>query len=58
MGFYVGRALQLIAMIQLLFALYTGFIVGDWKAEMWMLGAGAGIFLFGRFVERRFAQAG
>ncbi len=58
MGFYLGRALQLIAMIQLMYGLYTGYVVGDWKGELWMLAAGAGLFLSGRLIERRYAQAG
>ena len=57
MIFYLGRAVQVIAMVQLLYALYTGFILDDWKGEMWMLAVGAALFMTGRLIERRFAKA-
>lgn len=57
MAFYLGRALQLIAMLQVAYALYTGFVLDDWKGELRLLALGALLFLVGRFVERRYASA-
>ena len=57
MAFYVGRALQLIAMFWVAYALYTGFVLNDWKGELRLLVLGALLFLIGRFVERRHASA-
>jgi len=56
-AFYVGRALQLIAMLWVAFALYTGFVLDDWKGELRLLMLGALLFLIGRFIERRYASA-
>jgi hypothetical protein len=55
--FYLGRALQLLAMLWVAYALYTGFVLDDWKGELRLLALGALIFLVGRFVERRYASA-
>ena len=44
-------------MVQLAYALYTGFVLENWKGEMWMLAAGAALFMMGRLIERRFAKA-
>lgn len=49
--------MQLVAMFQLAYALYMGFIVQDWKAELKLLALGAGLFVLGRFIERRYARA-
>ena len=57
MAFYVGRALQLIAMLWVAYALYTGFVRDDWKGELRLLMLGALLFLIGRFIERRYASA-
>ena len=57
MAFYVGRALQLIAMLWVAYALYTGFVLDDWKGELRLLMLGALLFLIGRFIERRYANA-
>lgn len=57
MAFYVGRALQLIAMLWVAYALYTGFVLDDWKGELRLLTLGALLFLIGRFIERRYASA-
>ena len=57
MAFYIGRALQLIAMLQVGYALYTGFVLDDWKGELRLLAIGALLFIVGRFVERRYASA-
>lgn len=57
MVFYLGRALQLLAMLWVAYALYTGFVLDDWKGELRLLALGALIFLVGRFVERRYASA-
>ena len=57
MAFYIGRALQLIAMLQVGYALYTGFVLDDLKGEIRLLAIGALIFLVGRFVERHYARA-
>ena len=57
MAFYLGRALQLLAMLWVAYALYTGFVLDDWKGELRLLALGALIFLVGRFVERRYASA-
>ena len=56
MAFYLGRALQLLAMFWVAYALYTGFILDDWKGELRLLVIGALLFLAGRFVERRYAS--
>ena len=56
-AFYVGRALQLIAMLWVAYALYTGFVLDDWKGELRLLMLGALLFLIGRFIERRYANA-
>jgi len=54
--FYLGRALQLVAMLQVVYALYTGYVLDDWKGELKLLAFGALLFLIGRFVERRHAS--
>ena len=57
MVFYLGRAIQLLAMIQLGYALYTGFILDNQKRELWQLAVGVALFLAGRLIERRYARA-
>lgn len=57
MAYYLGRAVQLIALLQVAYALYTGFILQDWKSELKLLALGAGLFVLGRLIERRYAQA-
>jgi hypothetical protein len=44
-------------MLQVGYALYTGFVLDDWKGEIRLLAIGALIFLVGRFVERHYARA-
>ena len=56
MAYYLGRAVQLVAMIQLVMGLYVGFVLDDWKTELWLLAAGAALFLAGRAIERRYAR--
>jgi hypothetical protein len=56
-AFYLGRALQMIAMLWVAYALYTGFVLDDWKGELRLLALGALLFLIGRLVERRHASA-
>ena len=56
-AFYLGRALQMIALFWVAYALYTGFVLDDWKGELRLLALGALLFLIGRFVERRYASA-
>jgi hypothetical protein len=56
-AYYVGRALQLLAMIQLGYALYTGFALDNQKRELWQLAVAVALFLAGRLIERRYARA-
>ena len=57
MAFYIGRSLQVVGMAELAWALYVGFVRGDWKSELVNLAFGALLFLTGRLLERRFARA-
>ena len=64
MGFYGSAVMALVAaglaeraMLQVAYALYTGFVLDDWKGELRLLALGALLFLVGRFVERRYASA-
>lgn len=39
------------------YALYVGYRQGEWRAELGHLALGSFLFIAGRFLERRFAQA-
>ena len=57
MAYYIGRAVQIIGMLELGYALYVGYNQGEWKAELGHLALGSLLFIAGRFLERRFAKA-
>ena len=55
--YYLGQAVQIVAMAELLYALYVGFARGHWKAELVHLAFGTLLFIAGRAVVRRSARA-
>jgi len=55
--YYVGQAVQIVAMAELLYALYLGYARGEWKAELAHLAFGALLFIAGRTVVKRSAKA-
>lgn len=57
MAYWLGRALQIVAMVQLGYALYRGFTLDDQRGEIALLGIGAALFIAGRLIEKRFARA-
>ncbi len=48
---YVGKALQIIGLVQVLFGLYIGFSHNDLGAELKIAIIGLGIFVVGRLLE-------
>ena len=57
MAFYLGRAVQIVAMVGMGVALYRGFVHEDMTGELWALAIGVALFLAGRGIERRFARS-
>ncbi len=53
---YIGKALQIIGLVQVLFGLYIGFSQNDLGTELKIALVGVGIFIVGRLLEVRFGR--
>lgn len=53
MIYYLGKALQLIGMANLLVGLYVGLVEGGMWPELYLLLIGSLLFIIGQLLERR-----
>ncbi|NIR48303.1 hypothetical protein GWO43_07535 [candidate division KSB1 bacterium] len=53
---YIGKGLQIIGLVQVLFGIYVGFSQDDLAAEFKIALIGIGIFIVGRLIEMKFGR--
>ncbi len=53
---YIGKALQIIGLVQVLFGIYVGFSQDDLGAGLRIAMMGVAIFIVGRILEVRFGR--